>query len=244
METVPFDVNMYDDDEESLAKRIDGNRRPKKARVTGSRDDLFAERIRKGQGPRLRNRSASPQRLSNGDGRFGFDEEDMPFIPAPPVRTRSRANANAGKELLSSPAASARSFLRHASPAPKELFPVQTSTLGGPSNGGKELFANTSPHHRRTDAFDAADEAAVATGGSPPKPKPQSLADRITGGPPITMRRSSENHRDDALENPGFTIRGVAKEVNPRVRELFPEKDGGNSGKELFRSRRRAEDLF
>lgn len=51
-----------------------------------------------------------------------------------------------------------------------------------------------------------------------------------------------------------FSIRGASRELNPRVKELFPDKvaGGGNTGKELFPTgprarggqRRRAEDLF
>lgn len=246
VENVPFDVNMYDDDAESLAKRAENERRSKKARFEGSRDDLFAERIRKDQIPRLRNRSASPGRLVSDDGRFGFDPLDEPLRPSPPVRTRSRANANTGKELLSSPAASARSFLRHTSPAPRELFPEQAPPVGEISNTGKELLANGAQpaHHRRTDAFDAADETDADMEGSPTtKQKSRNLADRVTGGPALRLR-DTENQNSNQSANPGFTIKGVAKEVNPRVKELFPDKVGSDRERELFAPRRRAEDLF
>ena len=238
---VPFDVDLYDDDEESLAKRRDNERSTKRPRLENTREDLFATRMRSDQGMRLRNRSASPQRLANGNGRYGFDGDEMDTAPI--VRTRSRANANAGKELLASPAASARSFLRERSPAPKELFPDRRGSRE--SNLGKELFNNpalASPHHRRTDAFDANDEIDYGMADSPPKPR--RLEDRITGGP--SLRPS-----DVQPSVPGFTIKGVAKELNPRVKELFPNAKptiGDNSGKELFSSkmnqRRRAEDLF
>ena len=245
-ENIPFDVNMYDDDEDSLAKRVENQRRPKRARFGASRDDLFAEQMRKPNGPRLRNRSASPMRLSNGDGRYGFNQPDDFPPPAPPVRTRSRANANAGKELLASPAASARSFLREQSPAPRELFPNRTSPTQT-SNAGKELFANGSSatYHRRTDAFDAADEIDSEMEGSPERStKPKSLADRINGGQPINKSSAEE----PPSRNLGFRIKGAAQAMNPRVKELFPDKANNNAGKELFGARqtqrRRAEDLF
>lgn len=66
-------------------------------------------------------------------------------------------------------------------------------------------------------------------------------------------RRNSATSPDD--ENPGFTIRGVAKGLNPRVKELFPQKVGSGSDAaqgDLFADkmkgraggRSRAEDLF
>ena len=243
-----FDESMYDDPpaaQQGLDQPFGSERRPKRSRkFEGSRDDLFADPPLRGGG-RLRDRSASPSRLANGDGRFGFDDEDAGYdTPAAP--RQFPRHPNAGKELLSSPAATVRSFLRESS-APRELFPNRHSPARE-SNLGKELFSNGvgTPHHRRTDAFDAADELE----GSPTMhAKSRSLEDRITGGPPL-RHRSPENRRSGPSMslNPGFSIKGVAKEANARVKELFPDKVGDNSGKELFAGRRhqrqRAEDLF
>ena len=245
----PFNESMYDDPPASdtpLATFSENERRSKRPRFGGSRDDLFAYRSR-GPGVRLRDRSASPDRLSNGDGRYGFDDS----ISDHPISTAfNRRNPNAGKELLSAPAANARSFLRESSPAPKELFPTQSSPVRD-HNAGKELFGNApgTPYHRRTDAFDAADEAEYNMEASPTRTKSRSLEERITGGPALRgkspdKRTNGSNHPS----NPGFTIKGAAKEANARVKELFPDKVGDNSGKELFAGRRnprqRAEDLF
>lgn len=124
----------------------------------------------------------------------------------------------------------------------RELFPDKVRAV-------RELFP--SPVHRRTDAFDAAD----ATDGDTRVAPVRGLAERITDGTRTKLEikgrgsKAQGGEMRSVEENPGFSIRGVAKAMNPRVRELFPEReavDEGNSGKELFagKGRRRAEELF
>jgi len=86
---------------------------------------------------------------------------------------------------------------------------------------------------------------------------PRTLAERITGGP-TTNGHGNQNGGGGfsfkgAAENeaPGFSIRGASREVNSKVKELFPNKMADNSGKELFPTgarrggpRRRAEELL
>ncbi|KAL9058461.1 MAG: hypothetical protein Q9162_001757 [Coniocarpon cinnabarinum] len=254
---VPFDVSMYDDPPVPQAEKplpIESNRNTKRRRRFDSRDDLFADRLSKASSGRLRERSASPSRLASGDGRYGFEAIDAGYESPTRPRTSMIGNPNAGKELMSSPAANARSFLRDTSPAPRELFPNRRSPVRG-DNAGKELFGNGvgTPYHRRTDAFDAADEAGFDHDGSPTfHKKSRNLEDRITGGSPPRKRSHDEQRRYEPMTtqpiNPGFAIKGGAKQANARVKELFPEKVGDNSGKELFAGRRtarqRAEDLF
>lgn len=151
---------------------------------------------------------------------------------------------------MSSPAANARTVLREISPAPREINSRRGSERDLNPNAGKELFPNSTSGgviHRRTEAFDAADEAQMDLEVSPQsKPKSRALADRITGGPPV--RGDSSESRSTNL---GFQIKGAASkgDMNPRVKELFPEKFGAsNSGKELFPEelarRQKAEDHF
>jgi hypothetical protein len=128
----------------------------------------------------------------------------------------------------------------------------------------KELFPQKTTSHRRSGAFDAADETVAdlfankmpvpfmdGSGDVGPR-DPPSLACRITG-------RSSGN------DSSGFNIRGTAKVLpasafsikgaatsGPRVKELFPSTLGDNAGKELFSERlngrgaqrQKASDLF
>ena len=128
----------------------------------------------------------------------------------------------------------------------------------------KELFPQKTTSHRRSGAFDAADETVadlfankmavpfVDGSGDAPMETP-SLASRITG----------KSYGNDPA---GFSIRGAAKVIpasifsikgaaassGPRVKELFPSTLGGNAGKELFSERldgrgarrQKASDLF
>lgn len=130
------------------------------------------------------------------------------------------------------------------------------------ARSAKELFPQKITSHRRSGAFDAADETVADLfankmpvpfmdgSGDAPVETP-SLASRITG-------RSSGN------DSPGFSIRGTAKvppasvfnikgaASGPRVKELFPSTLGDNAGKELFSERlngrgarrQKASDLF
>lgn len=170
----------------------------------------------------------------------------------------------------------------------KELFPSKSADNGERRNVGKDLFSNRIvaasikkelfPHktnavnHRRSDAFDAADETAdlFANGLSVPfsdeHKSSKNLADRISNGPDLSHGRlnsevseSSINIRGisdhglnirgvSAQQEQGFSIRGGAAGT---IKELFPGKKIGNVGKELFaeklegRGRRnKAEDMF
>ena len=289
-DSAQFDVNMYDDDEDSLAKRrtgdstrresrsslaSDDSRRTKRLRSgRGFSGDLFSGRLEKEGRERLRDRSASPATW-NVDGRFGFEEDDAGRVElrreSPPTYRKHGPNgSNAGVELLASPARGRSNAIDSTSvPNGRELFPSRSSPLKE-RNRGKELLSRSGSvisNHRRTDAFDYSDDTVelydrtngasvqLKEGSAQKGLKSRSLADRITGGP---LKRKAENQGRDAEgfsirgtagqeESPGFAIKGVAKGVNPRVRELFPERDG-NSGKELFGGsrapRKKAEDLF
>ncbi|TKA45997.1 hypothetical protein B0A55_13416 [Friedmanniomyces simplex] len=151
----PWDENLYDDDPVSVAARKErtnsyssAENGRKRARVT---EELFPARAN----VRLRDRSASPGR--DGDGRFGFREEQprrstaRPRSPTPPERRRDVNNRNARDNLR------------------KELFPdkkpaASSALTNGHTNGAVELFPNHSsppktprelfPNHKRHDARD------------------------------------------------------------------------------------------
>ncbi|TKA48430.1 hypothetical protein B0A54_00565 [Friedmanniomyces endolithicus] len=151
----PWNEDLYDDDPVSVAARKErtnsyssaesGRKRP---RVT---EELFPDK----SSGRLRNRSASPAR--DGDGRFGFGEEQparrtaRPRSRTPPERRRNATNGCARDDLR------------------KELFPgrkpaAPSALTNGHSNGAVELFPNHGsppkiprelfPNHKRHDARD------------------------------------------------------------------------------------------
>lgn len=280
-ENVQFDVNMYDDDEDSLAKRrtsdssqrqsrssfnSDDSRRIKRMRSNkGHSGDLFASKMEK-EG-RLRDRSASPA-VWDGDGRYGFNENNTGHIDlrreSPPAYRKHAANGSTGStDLFASPSRGRSNAILDEN----DLF----ATKGPSTTNNKELFPRSgslASNHRRTDAFDYSDDtvdlydrthgASVQLKESSAQKglKSRSLADRITGGP-LKRKANEEKSNADSFnirgatkdeENPGFSIKGVAKNINPRVRELFPERESNNSGKELFGGsrapRKKAEDLF
>lgn len=260
-----FAASLYDDDSFALERRnglFTPHGAPRRTQDRGRRSsvrfsidasrDLFPER-RGGDRERLRDRSASPQRDSSQDMQIDTDgdqprrrfRERSPY-PSPP-RQRNR-----GKELL---------------PERVEIKDISADLRGTAlsTTDKKELFPakrNTS-HHRRSDAFDAADETAdlFAVRMSVP------FTDGAAASPP-SMRNSAQKARkaagvlasqdDGRLKDPdaeesmesdpaefsirgaakqqqdqGFSIRGVASSTAPG-RELFPGKIGLNAGKELF----------
>ncbi len=253
-------------------RRRDGRRR---VRFNGDPErDLFQDRKRYDNG-RLRGRSASPGKDRNGVDELGREDtastrsrlRERSYSPRPTYRdhhSHSHREENAGKELIvlqPTPGIDISSELRGSASAgqSRELFAEGTSL-----SGKKELFpkkAGTS-NHRRSDAFDAADETAdlFATGMAVPftdgasdiQPRARSLTDRISKGPSLSFGRLNDENSTpgdslaDSMEG-GFNIRGAAKQqdhgftirgtaggatTNEAVKELFPGK--GNAGKELF----------
>ncbi|KAL8759859.1 MAG: hypothetical protein Q9184_003496 [Pyrenodesmia sp. 2 TL-2023] len=232
----------------------------------------------------MRSDDSERKRLSRGSRRGDF------------YRPESRSDPDALRDRSASPGkssgsrmTSARRRLRQRTPLrnrDKELFPTRSSAVGGPQPN-KELFPNknvaaslkkelfpaktSSAHHRRSDAFDAADETAdlFATGlaFSEREVAPHNMAKVVK--PAFGRLRSSDPEPQydphDAPADAGVSIRGASKHQDTGVsirgaaqkshvgtiRELFPDK-AGNSGKELFAEqlyyqnskRNRAEDLF
>lgn len=237
--TANFDASMYDDEKPSNGDGARGR-------------DLFTDT--KGS----RNRSASPDGIrsaSQDDTRSRFRSRR-----SPPPRKR---DVNASKELFptskSTNGTGSTSLLQRERDAPpaRELFPESAAANKKVArNIKRELFPHKTDrsNHRRTDAFDAAADAAAEdfdrkmkvpfTDGSR-ELFPDTVSDggiNIRGGAGLSIKGGA-----------GISVKGRgAKEI----KELFPasydESRKKNEGKELFSDvlegrggrRRRAEDLF
>ncbi|KAK4103825.1 hypothetical protein N658DRAFT_493290 [Parathielavia hyrcaniae] len=229
-----FDVNLYDDDPSSLAKRTrrpsrtrrrsasssSDTRRPERNREKGpfpaNREKELFPAKRSGVGHGLRDRSASPVRDRDGDAEMDLDEDARAA-----AAMRSREKGRSIKERLSRGNTAKELFPSKDSNKPKELFPTKVSS----SAGGKAQM-------------DQVDDTTILASAS--------LADRITA--PGTGGFSIRGMAGKRASDQGIAIKGTG----PTVRELFPEKFANNAGKELFaeklvgrgRRRQRAEDLF
>ncbi|TKA71309.1 hypothetical protein B0A49_07208 [Cryomyces minteri] len=245
---VSFDINMYDDDSGASAKEVprghrsdsspslsSGETRQRRRVRVGdrARDDLF---MNKADG-RLRNRSASP--IRDGDGRFGFND-DQPvrrtarrrsLSPPPAYRQRDpdpHPRQNVGKELFPGQAKSTT----RASPAPAtdsdiiDLFPAKLS----PHKRNRELFPHKTSlsNHRRSDALDADETADLFSnrmsvpfvdGSTDAKPtaganaKSADLASRTSATSSSFGRLHNRPFDPDAAQpetQSGFSIRGSA----------------------------------
>ncbi|KAL8677715.1 MAG: hypothetical protein Q9186_005883 [Xanthomendoza sp. 1 TL-2023] len=258
--------SMYDDDSGSLARNehvsrrssismnssvsslADGRTHQRRRSRTGQHGDCY----RPGTGTQhdaRRRRSASP----------GKDDEARGNIGGRHARQRTPPRSNRSKELLSVKSAGVTSS--------KELFPNKSIA----ANLKKELFPAKagSSHHRRSDAFDAADETADLFAARMALSKKIPAASRPTTVADLSFERlrssDTERHDEGQVEDSGISIRGASKHHGSGVsirgvvaaskaetnRELFPRKMG-NLGKELFAEklqgrglrRNKAEDMF
>ena len=191
--------------------------------------------------PRYRSRDPHPFPLAN-NGKELFPSKSSSTIKSGP-ESRETVSMES-KELF--PNKKSAAFLK------KELFPNKSSVS----------------NHHRSDAFDAADETAdlFASGLSVPfldgstdgAASQWSLADRITTPSASVFGRLKGTDPDpdpetlEDLENGGFNIRGAAKDKGflirglaadeasgKAVKELFPNKAGEVTGKDLFAGRLR-----
>ena len=186
-------------------------------------------------GARSRDRSASPDAANSRSRRR---------TPPPSYRSRDPfpfPSENEGKELFPSKSEKQKNV-------EKDLFPLKSNTVV----------------HRRSDAFDAADETADLFAHKMAVPwvdgarEGRSLADRISV-PASKFGRLKESDPEPEIaafsdeEDAGVSIRGasrvdqglsirgganVTKDATAgRIKELFPNKTSGNAGKELFAER-------
>lgn len=255
-----FDASMYDDNGPSSRRDSMGSspdfRSDDDGRRSRRRGDLYRP-TRGDRGGASRDRSASPGRPRR--------------TPPPSYRTRDpypfpRDNKS------------------------KELFPTKSEPRGGLSRGSNDLFSNkllaadlkkelfpykaNVPNHRRSDAFDAADETAdlfangLSMSNKDGSKAGKSLADRITNGPTTSYGRLKASdpvlvHDTLDMDNSGISILGSSSQQDQgfsirggaaagTIKELFPGKAAGNAGKELFAERlegrggrrNKAEDMF
>ncbi|MCJ1470397.1 hypothetical protein MMC07_009042, partial [Pseudocyphellaria aurata] len=277
-----YNPTMYDDESRALAHRhdrVDGVSIRRASRSTrssfSSADDrnIFQDRRTRtrrrtdtywpwrssGKGRGNQDRSASPGRDDRGHLARSGRRNSRRRTPPPPYQARDPCTSfadNSGKELF---------------PLKPQLVTVLNkaerdlvSSKGSVGNLKKELFPNksTSRNHRRTDAFDAADETVELFATEPNMPvavgvamSRHSLTGKLVKNHTSSYGRSKSSdsvHEIMALEvlNDGglnirgssqmhdsdFSIRGAADDVScvPHVKELFPEKAAGNAGKELF----------
>ncbi len=227
--------------------------------VRGRRGDFYRPGKLRASARASRDRSASP----------GQDLETRSVRRRTPLRayqldhTNPTLASNSGKELFPSIAESNA----HRNPNGRELFPNKksASTLKKELFPTKALFSN----HRRSDAFDAADETAdlFASGLTVSKPAifsqrnpfPTSSSTsaskdgRLQSSEPRPDSLSSDVEEDNdlnirgisKLQNLGFSIRGAAADgarvgkVSNAGKELFAEKLQGRGGK-----RNKAQDMF
>lgn len=221
-----FDASLYDDDEDTREKRARRNS-DRRSPTLGGESRGRSQRVRF-DGPT--GKELFPDRNRRGSGRLrdrsasplrdGDGDQDMREL-----ERNKRQDDAARANRLKAQAIKAKLGDRSAGGV-KELFPQKTG-------------------HRRSSAFDAADETA----------------DLFANRMPVPFVDGGSDNRDSETQASGFSIRGAAK-ANPtqsfnikgaaRVKELFPNTFGDNSGKELFaerlegrgRRRQRAEDLF
>lgn len=231
-----FDENFYDDDEISITSRRRGNGSRRSSQDSFSNSDgrgtratrgvgkeLFPDRAGRGDSSgRLRNRrSSSPSRGRSASPARDYDN-DMPATRDEryAFQRENRRKAHVLKENLQSKRPAVA----------KELFPHKAT-------------------HRRSDAFDAADETADLFAHRMPVPFMDGANDippRKRGGGGFTIRGAATQQSSG-----GFSIRGAAK--GNTTKELFPSRyTGSNAGKELFSGklegrgnrRRRAEGFY
>lgn len=255
----------FDDEEHSRRKDNDDNfissmydDNPESGRESKRNYELFPSDSDRSTG-RLRDRSASPDRLYSDRHQTGSRKR---FRDRSPRTNRDRdlfTWENAGKQLFPS-----RTNSSDEGAGVRELFPNKSAS----SYLKKELFPNktSTSNHRRSDAFDAADETADLFASRITVP----FVDGASGAGgrlerngksnvelfPEPAEKNGMNIRGAAAGGQGMSIRGASQGISIRgaasVRELFPHKFTGNEGKELFSDslqgrggrRKKAEDMF
>jgi hypothetical protein len=234
-----FDASLYDDDEATVAAR-DAKQRQLR-RYSGSDDSGEIDETTDSRVNRNQSKELFPSRRNRGRGRS-----------ASPLRDRD------GDEIMDGPDRTASSHNNKSS-----AMSIKANLRGNNSNKSKELFPSKlgSSQKGRIDQLDIADEATVLMDRSLGFPLEEADQGRGTQMP---LSNANVTPSGTGTETGGFNIRGLAQQktdatgfaikgaASKSVKELFPDKFGGNVGKELFaeklegrgRRRQRAEDLF
>ncbi|KAK4496126.1 hypothetical protein PRZ48_012105 [Zasmidium cellare] len=254
-----FDEILYDDDEEALAARRKLQEK-QEAERKAERDDLFEGRRRETRRQqedlmagrttgRLRDRSASPLRDSDGDGRFGFSEDQPQRQKArqrSPPRRRSREDNEDLRQSMRQDLFAGKktsTALTNGNNNPTELFP-------GKASRGNDLFQQK-VDQKYQDADDR--EATRAFGGfnmrnqsAPGSYQPASrnntngagkrdLFDRINGGLGAASKGTHGRLSDD--HDGGFSFKGQSGGYS--IRGASQDTGGGN---DLFPNKKKARD--
>lgn len=267
-----FTANMYDEAPES---DFSGSRRRGSSDSDREGDLSMSDRGRRGRSElfpdhgsssrRLRDRSASPS--AEGLNEVGDSDKEH--------RNSRRRFRNRSPHVHYQDRNHA--MISHSNTR-KELFPFKKPANGDDTSSGdlfpdtnkssasylkKELFPSKgSPNHHRSNAFDAADEAAdlfadrmavpLVDGANEVDDSPRNTKVELF---PDAGRKEGLNIRGAASQDQGMSIRGTAGlsiKGSASVKELFPSKYSGKSGKDLFSDklegrgirRRKAEDMF
>ncbi|KAI0425208.1 hypothetical protein F5Y09DRAFT_322310 [Xylaria sp. FL1042] len=249
----PFDVNLYDDSSTATEPKVRSRLRrsltpdyetaePRMGSYRSSNrgKELFpgSRRSRRGAS---RDRSASPARDRDRDGDRDMDD---PMISdgSALARERNRYRAHAIKSHMSR-----RNRER-------ELFPTETTSENGRLGDNVEDAATLLSKGITLPLMDGNSDT--------PATSSRKLEDRVTA--PGRVKLADRVTSPDSTGSPAFNIRGAASQrssntgfaikgsAGKSVKELFPDKFGNNTGKELFgdtsggrpRQRQRAGDLF
>lgn len=241
-----YDASMYDDNPITTAKTNGRSMTRQSSSSMMSVDsseeavspgDLRSRRSRRGGDhfrPGTRNRSASPAMERDDAGGRRLRR-----------RTPPPSWKNSSKELFPSKPTLGTALTGATS---QELFPNKKHA----ANLKKELFPGKphTSHHRRTDAIDAADVTAdlfanrlafTNTTAASAKPSESSYGrlnapSQVNSDIDHPTAAGGLNIRGASKQNQGFNIRGIAADGQRVgvIKELFPDKAGSNSGKELF----------
>jgi Nuclear cap-binding protein subunit 3 len=242
-----FDASLYDDDESAIAKRSARDIRNHGSSSGSESRGRDSARVRFGGGA---GKELFPERVDGGRGRLRDrsasplreSDEDLEMRESRSTPSRQQDTAASANRLK---AQMIKSRLKEVS-STKELFPQKTTS------------------HRRSGAFDAADET-VADLFANKMPVPFVDGSGDSNPRDIPMVASRDMGRNSGNGSTAFNIRGTAKALptsvfsikgaaasRPRVKELFPSTLGDNAGKELFSERlngraaqrQKASDLF
>ncbi|KAI1462503.1 hypothetical protein F4805DRAFT_137081 [Annulohypoxylon moriforme] len=230
-----FDASLYDDDEATLTNRALQSR-PYRRRSYASdtsddrwgRDSYRSENRGKELFPQNSSGRSGPQRQRSASPRNRDDDERMDDATNGGSANRNRDRARAIKSRLSR------------TNRTRELFPDEPTTEAGRLGDSVEDTTTLLSKGIMLPLMDGSND--TPTNGS------RKLEDRITfpeKGSGFSIRGTASQRSTEQ----GFAIKGNA---GKSAKELFPEKLGINSGKELFadrldgrlRQRQRAGDLF
>ncbi|KAI5359955.1 Putative nuclear cap-binding protein subunit 3 [Septoria linicola] len=247
----PFDVNLYDDDAASLAARRPPTAPARRASIrsdedlfAGSRsrrprqeEDLFAQK----SNGRLKDRSRSRSPARDGDGRFGFSD-DQPYrqtarrrSPPPPRRRSSNENRSARESMKAELFPGKKSNGRSKSPV--DLFAHKTSS-------GKHVLKDATASHYDALAaavgnFDISPDRVQVTYDTPAAPR-QSRDEKPRDLFAQKAAASQAGRLNGEPASSGFSIKGAGakNEVSflgaskERQQDLFPNRIA--AGVDLF----------